>query len=57
MAEKLAQAWRQMYASAKAKYCREDEDEDEDVTGTEDLSTTEKRKLIMRVAKCHQGDV
>ena len=41
----MAQAWRQMDASAKAKYCQEDEDEDEDVTGTEDLSTTEKRKL------------
>jgi hypothetical protein len=35
----MARVWRQMDASAKAKYCQEDKDEDEDVTGTEDFST------------------
>lgn len=51
----MAQAWRQMDAAAKAKYCQEDKDED--MSSTEDLSTAEKRKVIMRVAKRHQGDV
>ena len=39
----MAQAWRQMDAAAKAKYCQEDTDED--ISSTDDLSTTEKRKL------------
>lgn len=51
----MAQAWREMDAAAKEKYCQKDEDED--MSGTEDLSTADKRKLIMRVAKRHQGDV
>ena len=51
----MAQAWRQMDTTAKAKYCQEGEDDD--ISETEDLSIAKKRKLIMRVAKRHQGDV
>ena len=57
----MAQAWRQMDAEAKTKYCH-NSGEDEDASATEateesDLSPAEKRRLIMRLAKRHQGDV
>lgn len=55
----MAQAWRQMDKAARSKYCH-NSDKDEAATSTEDteeLSPAEKRKLVMRVAKRHQGDV
>ena len=49
----MAQAWRQMDTEAKAKYACDDVLSD----ASEELSPAEKKRLIMRVAKRHQGDV
>ena len=53
----MAQAWRQMDETARSKYCHNSDEAASSTEDTEELSPAEKRKLVMRVAKRHQGDV
>ena len=46
-----------MDKAARSKYCHNSDKDEATEEDTEELSPAEKRTLVMRVAKRHQGDV